>query len=252
LRLTTPAWVLRRVRWSESSLIVALYSLDSGRMSAMARGALRPDSRFAGSLELFSLVEVGVSRRDGRELDTLTDVCVGEPSACLMNNPLAFGFASLWSEWVMALLIGNEPSQPSFHLTGAVFRLLAAGAPGWPVVCSGVEKLLRLSGLRMETEHCTRCGNPAGASTTWNHPSGGAVCSSCAAGPGDVDLPPGIVGFLRMCQKTPLEGVQRTRLWKGGFRQCHDFLRDFAEAHVQSRLRFRSLAVLEDLENGLR
>ena len=252
MRLTTPAWVLRRVRWSESSLILSLYSLDSGRMSAMARGALRPDSRFAGCLELFSGVEVSVSRRDGRELDTLTEASLTEPSSSLRGDPLAFAFAGLWSEWVMALFVGNEPSQTAFHLTGDVFRLLGSGAPGWPVVCSGVERLLRLSGLRLETERCTRCGGPAGSKAAWNHSSGGAVCSACAAGHGDTAIAPGILEFLRMCQKTPLPGVSRTRLWKGGFRQCHDFLREFAEAHVQGRLRFRSLTVLEDLENGVR
>jgi DNA repair protein RecO len=218
----------------------------------MAKGALRPDSRFAGSLELFSGVEVTVSRRDGRELDTLTEACVSRPSADLRRDPLAFSFAGLWSEWILAMLSGNEPSQQAFHLTGVVFESLGTGAAGWPVVCSGVEKLLRLSGLRMETERCTRCGLPAGSSTIWNHSSGGAVCSSCGGGQGDLSVPPGIVGFLRMCQKAPVEAVQRTRLWKGGFRQCHEFLREFAEAHIQGRLRFRSLAVLEDLENGVR
>jgi len=252
LRLTTPAWVLRRVRWSESSLIVALYSLDCGRISVMAKGALRPDSHFAGALELFSGIEATVSRREGRELDTLTDACVTRPSAGLRSDPMAFAFAGLWSEWVMALLSGNEPSQQAFHLTAEVFGELGSGAPGWPVVCSGVEKLLSLTGLGLETDRCTRCGRPAGPSTAWNHSSGGAICLQCAADSGDFNPPAGIVGFLRMCRKAPLGAVRRTRLWKGGFRQCHDFLREFAEAHVQGRLRFRSLAVLEDLENGVR
>jgi len=249
VRLSTPAWILRRIRFSESSLILTLYSLDYGRMSAMAKGALRPGSPFSGSLEVFSAIEACFSRREGRELDTLTEACVAEPSAPLRSDPLVFAFASLWSEWAMNMLQGGEPSQPAFHLLGDGFRLLGSGAPGWPVICSGVEKLLRIAGLRLEADDCTRCGRPALESTSWNHVSGGIVCASCA-GPGDLTLAPGLVLFLRRSQKAPLEAVSRTRLWKGGFRQCHDLLRDFAEAHVQGRLRFRSLAVLEDMQNA--
>ena len=54
MRLTTPAFVLRRVRWSESSLILTLYSLDLGRASAIAKGSLRPKGAFLGKVELFS------------------------------------------------------------------------------------------------------------------------------------------------------------------------------------------------------
>jgi DNA repair protein RecO (recombination protein O) len=251
VRVTTPAWVLRRVRWSDSSLILNLYTLDFGRMSVMAKGALRPGGRFHGSLELFSGISASISRREGRELETLMDVSVEEPGAGLRSDPEAFAHACLFSEWVMGLNYGSEPSQPAFHLIAGVFRRLGEQSVRWGVTCAGIEKLLRLSGLRLETEKCTRCGLPASEGTAWSHSAGGIVCRECAC-PGDAAATAGVLEFIRSAQRAGIEASGRTRLWKGGFRQCHDFMRDFAEAHLQARIRLRSLAVLEELENAVR
>lgn len=252
MRITTPAWVLRRIRWSDTSLILHLYSLDHGRISAMARGALRPGGRLHGMLELFSGISATLSRREGREMDTLIEAAVEEPMPALRSDPRAYAHAGLFSEWVSGLLYGSEPCSTTFHLIGAVFGRLASARSPWSVTCAGIEKLLLLAGVRMELEKCTRCGRETtGEEPAWSHSSGGLVCRACLR-PGDAGIAPGLLEFLRLCRRTDIGSTGGTRLWKGGFRQCHDFLREYAEAHVQARLRFRSLAVLEDLENAVR
>ena len=245
MRVTTPAYVLRRVRWSESSLILTLYSLDLGRISVMAKGALRPKGRFYGALELLSLAEVTLSRREGREIDTLTEASVIRGNEGLRSDPLAFGHACLLAEWVLGLVWGSEPSQPVFHLMDRSLAMLADGADGWPVVCAAVERLLRLSGFGMEVDRCVSCGGPAG--NGWRPESGGLVCAACGGGKG---VPAGFLSWVRRARRTGLPELARIRLWSGGFRQCHDIMRGFAEAQLGSRLRLRSLSVLEDLENG--
>jgi DNA repair protein RecO (recombination protein O) len=234
LRVTTQAYVLRRVRWSESSLILTLYSLDLGRISVMARGALR--------------TEVTLSRREGREIDTLTEASVVRGNDGLRADPLVFAHACLLAEWVLGLVYGTEPSQPVFHLLDRSVAMLAAGeAQGWPVVCAGVERLLRLSGFGMETDRCVSCGRPAGGRPGWRPESGGVVCEACGGG---AKVPAGFLSWVRRSRESGLPEMARIRLWPGGFRQCHDIMRSFAEAQLGSALKLRSLAVVEDLENG--
>ena len=41
-----------------------------------------------------------------------------------------------------------------FHLIRGVLDNFGAGAPFWPVLCSGIDKALRLSGFAMEIDRC--------------------------------------------------------------------------------------------------
>ena len=57
--IRTQAIVLRRVEFSESSLVLSLLTPDYGRVSVMAKGARRlARSRIEGPLDLLSLCEV--------------------------------------------------------------------------------------------------------------------------------------------------------------------------------------------------
>src|SRR5438552_15585786 len=69
--VTTPAVVLRTYPYSETSKIVRLATRDLGVQSAIAKGVLRPRSRFAAGLELLSEGMAQLYHRETRELQTL-------------------------------------------------------------------------------------------------------------------------------------------------------------------------------------
>src|SRR3989442_1880496 len=68
---TTSAVVLRTYPYSETSKIVRLATRDLGVQSAIAKGVLRPRSRFAAGLELLSEGMAQLYHRETRELPTL-------------------------------------------------------------------------------------------------------------------------------------------------------------------------------------
>jgi DNA repair protein RecO (recombination protein O) len=246
-RVTTPSFVIRRVRWSESSLILTLYSLDFGRISAIAKGALRPKSSFYGRLELLSMVNISLSRREGREMDTATEATVINHYESIRSNPDAFVYSCIFIEWLLNTITGSEPSHPMYHLISGVLDNFAAGAPYWPVLCSGIEKALRLSGFGMEIDRCTRCGGNPGKSSMWDTTSGGIVCKNCSDN--SEKIPPGLIAFIRKSRSNRLDEVRNLKLWRGGYRQCFDLMRKFAEVHMETRMKLKSLSVLEALEN---
>src|SRR2546426_121850 len=69
--VTTSAVVLRTYPYSETSKIVRLATRDLGVQSAIAKGVLRPRSRFAAGLELLSEGMAQLYHRETRELQTL-------------------------------------------------------------------------------------------------------------------------------------------------------------------------------------
>src|SRR2546428_4473171 len=69
--VTTPAVVLQTYRYSETSKVVRLATRELGVQSAIAKGALRPNSRFGAGLELLSEGAAQLYYRDNRDLQTL-------------------------------------------------------------------------------------------------------------------------------------------------------------------------------------
>ena len=61
--LTTPALVLRTIDYSETSLIVWLYTQEQGRVHVIAKGARRARSPFEGALEPLVLGELVFYRK---------------------------------------------------------------------------------------------------------------------------------------------------------------------------------------------
>src|ERR671927_1009498 len=70
---TTEAVVLRSFRLGEADRVLHLYTLDQGRVGAIAKGVRKTKSRFGARLEPLSHVEVLLHRGSG-ELHTVTGV----------------------------------------------------------------------------------------------------------------------------------------------------------------------------------
>ncbi|QDU25237.1 DNA repair protein RecO [Anatilimnocola aggregata] len=69
----TPAIVLRTVEFSETSLIVTLFTREFGKISALAKGARRPKGPFESALDLLALVRIVFLRKSSDVLDLLTE-----------------------------------------------------------------------------------------------------------------------------------------------------------------------------------
>src|SRR5213593_2034424 len=70
--VSTPAIVLSALRYSESSKIVRLATRELGVQSAIAKGALRPKSRFGAALQLLSEGQAQLLLKEHRDLHVLT------------------------------------------------------------------------------------------------------------------------------------------------------------------------------------
>ncbi len=67
---STEAITLRTTRFGESDKIVTFFTPDHGKISAIAKSALKPTSKFGGRLEVFSHNNIHLAK--GRNLDILS------------------------------------------------------------------------------------------------------------------------------------------------------------------------------------
>ena len=75
---TTSAILLRKIKLTESSLIITWFTEAHGKLKTVAKGARRPKSPFAGRLDLFFAAEITYAHSRQSELHSLREVVVSD------------------------------------------------------------------------------------------------------------------------------------------------------------------------------
>ncbi len=169
--------MLRSMRYGEADRILHLYTLDRGRLSAIAKGVRRARSRFGGRLEPFFRLRIEL--HEGRsELLTVTGAQTLDGYARLRMDAGALDAAARACDAVGRLFETSEPHPSVFHLLCRKLSLLderpAAADPR--------------SGARVSPEAAARGGPGAAAggvrdvrgATSISSPSPGRRAASCA------------------------------------------------------------------------
>ena len=182
----TDAVVLRSIRYSEADAVLALYTRERGRASAIVKGARRTTSRLGGRLQPGVCAHVSVHLGRG-DLGTVRAASVIDAHAGLWVAGHRLQAAGCVLETVMRVMPEEEPNEEAWHLLARTLDLLArAPDPGRPArldpfVLGCQAKLLVVSGLLPMLGRCARCGAPPPL-PAFSAVAGGALCDGCAAG----------------------------------------------------------------------
>lgn len=157
-----PAFVLHRYDWSETSLILDVFSRGWGRVTVAAKGAKRPYSQLRSVLLPFQRLQVSISKpRDGDTVDVHTlrsaEWAGGQPM--LSGAALFSGF--YLNELLMKLLARDDPQPALFDAYTATLPTLAAGGDVEQAGLRAFElMLLRELGVLPELAATTADGAP--------------------------------------------------------------------------------------------
>ena len=190
--VSTPAIVLSALRYSETSKIVRLATRELGVQSAIAKGALRPKSRFGAALQLLSDGSAQLIVRDHRELHTLTAFDVGRVRVGLASDLERYSTASALAE-VMLRFAPPDPHPDSYDLLlHALDELERAPADAVvPLSLRLLWALVSVLGFEPSLAACVRDGAPLDdeGAIAFSTREGGALCAACATSHGATRLP---------------------------------------------------------------
>ena len=182
----TQAVVLRSLRLGEADRVLHLYTLERGRVGAVAKGIRRTKSRFGARLEPLSHVEV-MLHQGGGELYTVTGVDLVDSHRTAREDGRRLDVGLVGLEAMLRLFPEQEANPRAFTALTRFLEALDETEPGDrpaardPLALSFQLKLLWLSGYLPHLTSCAECGSEndlAGFSPQ----AGGAVCASCANG----------------------------------------------------------------------
>jgi DNA repair protein RecO (recombination protein O) len=182
----TEAVVLRSIRLGEADRVLHLYTLERGRIGAVAKGIRKTRSRFGGRLEPLSHVEVLLHQGSG-ELQTVTGVELIRSHRLAREESYRLSVGLVGAEAMLRLFTEQERNPRAFAALTRFLEVLdelpsRASRPALdPLALSFQLKLLWLSGYLPHLTSCAECGSD-GALVGYSPRAGGAVCRACAKG----------------------------------------------------------------------
>lgn len=182
--VSTPAIILATSRYSETSKIVRLATRDHGVQSAIAKGALRPRSRFGAALQVLSSGQAQLILSDRRDLHTLTAFDLTHLPASLTRAVPRYATATVLAE-VMLRFAPPEPHPEGYAVLARSIGLLESVADDQLAAESlrVIWHLVGALGFAPALDHCARDGRPLPeGDLPFSASDGGGLCPGCALG----------------------------------------------------------------------
>jgi DNA repair protein RecO (recombination protein O) len=236
----TEAVVLRSIRLGEADRVLHVYTLDRGRVGAVAKGIRKTKSRYGARLEPLSHVELMLHQGSG-ELHTVTGVELLHSHHEAREDSYRLGVALAGAEAVLRLFTEQEANPKAF---GALVRFLdvvddlpartEARPAVDPLALAFQLKLLWLSGYQPHLDACADCGAEDGL-VGYSARAGGMVCGACANG--TLSVTPASLATMRALLRATLAEAAAFALGERETRETAAVINASHEYHGGFRLR---------------
>ena len=144
---STSAILLRKRKFSDTSLIVSWCTESFGCIQTIAKGARRAKSPFSGKLDLFFEAEIQIARSRRSDLHTLTEVVVRNPFAGIRSNYLRTQTAAYFVELIEICTERDHRELELFALLRRAFGYLDVNDPTPRAVSHFETELARIAGV---------------------------------------------------------------------------------------------------------
>ncbi|MEO5340146.1 MAG: DNA repair protein RecO [Magnetococcus sp. MYC-9] len=184
MRCLDEALVLRRTPFRDTSLLLHLFTRQSGLLAAVARG-VRATRRGNGMLDRaalagFHTVLMGRYARSSDSLCNLTSVEIKQARHRLWQQAAASLAAQVMQEILYRFMPPQEPNPGVFELLECAWDQLDAGAEPLEVLALCQGRMMHALGYGWRTDGCAGCGGTTGLDY-FSVKRGQVVCERCAA-----------------------------------------------------------------------
>ena len=149
---STEAILIRKRKFSDTSLIVSWCTDSFGCVQTVAKGARRLKSPFAGKLDLFFEAEISIVRSRKTDLHTLTEVVLKNPFPGIRTNYLRTQTAGYFVELIEICTERDHREPELFDLLRRAFGYLDANDPTLRAVGHFETELARIAGVHDVTK----------------------------------------------------------------------------------------------------
>ncbi len=173
---TTLAFVLKTMPYKEKDRLVYAYTKEFGRLTFIAKGVNKMDSKNAAALQELSLVEMTIIPKKGISL--LLKATIVNFYRHLKEDLDLQIYSSYMNEYVYKQEEDNVPDADLFELLESSFNALNNGYLPMLVYDLFNLAMLERSGTVLEVNHCVKCGEVKPI-VSISIMDGGFICMDC-------------------------------------------------------------------------
>ncbi len=171
--------ILRSYDYAEADRLLVLFTKETGKRRAVAKGVRKSKSKLAGCLNLLTLADVQFYGREHQALVRIIQAQVTTAYPRLKKNLEALAQASRITELVDSVTQDHQPLPELFQLVTQSLALLEAGVPSrqlaiWFELC-----FWQQLGFGLNLDACYQC-KAEDEKMSFDLEAGGLVCHNCS------------------------------------------------------------------------
>jgi DNA repair protein RecO (recombination protein O) len=174
--------VLSKRAYGESDRIVRIFTLTSGKIGAIAKGASKSRKRFMNTLEPFNHIAVEYFEKYGKGMVRIENAHVVEANAGIEKTLRKVCTASFFTEFVDRLTKEREKNTSLFYLLKEVLTGVKQVEFDYHDILSYELSMLECLGYMPNFTTCVYCGKAMGHQDRlyFSSERGGILCSRCS------------------------------------------------------------------------
>ena len=189
------AIVLSTRVFGESDKIVRFFTLESGKLTGIAKGGKKSQKRFMNTLELFNVINLEYFEKSGRSMVRIDNADLVEANMDIGSSYIKMCIASFFAEFVDRLTKEKERNDRLFHLLSqSLNRVKFVEFTRSDILYYQLQTLDHL-GFMPNFKTCVQCGRHLEGRelTFFSTERGGAVCPPCSRSVPHREYPEGLI-----------------------------------------------------------
>lgn len=238
--------VLKVTNIGEADRIITLFTDSLGKISALAHGARKTNSKLMSSTGLFAYCEYVLYT--GRNLYTVNQTEIIDSFQSCLGDLYSLGYCSFMMELTDALTQDGETNDELFMLLlKCMFLMKFADSDRELLVLAYELKAVSLSGYMPNFDRCGVCGK-RGDFKRFSIKLGGVVCDKCAGSDrSSSPLHPASISVMRYLLSADVEKLKNVKVPPAVKKELKRVLKDYTEYYLERD--FKSIFFLDDVQN---
>lgn len=228
--------VLSKRNIGETDRMYVIYTLEGGKIRAIARGVRKSQAKLAGHLENFMLADVFVAKNRGT--GNITGAIVENDFALTRKNLEALQSAFSIARMIEKFTTWDDPDKKLFLLLQEYFESLEdilsqEKEEKIPLINLGFQfKLFDALGYLLEMDHCVSCGEKIrNEKNHFDAIQGGIICQSCSSqGKPFLPISENAIKSIRLFRKSSLKSLQKLSVQEKDLRNIERVAQDFLKS----------------------
>ena len=235
---STPAILLRRLDYGDFDVIITFFTLKSGKLTLIAKSAKKSTRRFAGILELFSILDLVAGSGRGKGMPVLQEAVLKQPFSGIRSDFKKTAYASYWAELIYNWMEDNFKQDALYFLFAHVLSELDSGQTTAAALNILFQmRFLSLSGHRPHLAACSQCHreleNIPQAKIILDLQRGGILCGDCSSRcTSRLSLLKGTIKQLLWVEDGNLAKATRMKFSAPALQESTHFLEEFVSYHL--------------------